>query len=289
MLHLAPHQLDKALQATAWMAGIGVIVTFFASKMGFFKWDEKQVHVRISTASLIEILGIFIILSLLGPLLFIHIVTPIGKALGISGSNWVVYVMTSLQIASEIAIILLISLYAFAHKRIDLKGIFKTSKTNIFIDIGFGALCWLISFPVVAAVDGALESFNLYFFGSEGPNQLAIEFILRLMKTPGYLWLGLLVTIFLAPLIEEFIFRGCLQTYLRNRVKRIQAIILSSLAFAFIHLSPAQGIGNIPLFGSIFAFGLYLGFVYEKRGSLFASFALHATFNAISIARMLSL
>ena len=288
MLHLAPtHQLAKHLEATAWIGAIGLIVTWIAHKSGFFKFKDKKQNVLISTASLIEILGIYLVISLLGPFLFVHIVTPIGKSIGIAQSDWLLFLMTSMQLASEILIVLLIALYAFAHKRIDLKRIFKTSKSSIWLDIGFGMLAWVVSFPIVAAVDGLMESFNIFVFGDSGPSQLAIEFILRLMRSTNYLFIGVFITVIAAPLIEEFIFRGCLQTYVRNKLTRIQAIVISSLAFAFVHLAPMQGIGNIPLFVSIFTFGMYLGFVYERQGSLFASFALHATFNAISISRLI--
>ncbi|MBI3211827.1 MAG: CPBP family intramembrane metalloprotease [Simkania negevensis] len=49
------------------------------------------------------------------------------------------------------------------------------------------------------------------------------------------------------------------------------------------HLSSSQGVGNI----SLFIFALYLGFLYEKQCSLFASIALHMTFNSISVIRIL--
>ncbi|HPE85237.1 MAG: CPBP family intramembrane metalloprotease [Chlamydiia bacterium] len=288
MLRLAKvHKLAEHLQATAWMGSIGCIVTWIAYRLGFFRFKAPSPNVLISTPSLIEILGIFIVVSLLGPLFLIHVMTPIGKTAGVTNSDWILFLMTSVQLASQILITFLIALYAFAHKRIDLKGIFKTSKSSIWNDIGFGLFAWIVSFPVVATIDGLMESFNLYVFGREGPSQLAIQFILSLARSPNYLMIGILITVIAAPFIEEFIFRGCLQTYLRKRMHRKQAIVLSSIAFAFVHLAPTQGIGNIPLFTSIFAFGLYLGFVYERQGSLFASIALHSTFNAISIGRIL--
>ncbi len=287
MLHIAQtHKLAEHLQATAWIGAIGIIVSWIAHRCGFFRFKEKSQNVLISTASLIEMFGIYLVISILGPLLIIHVVTPIGKSLGIAQSDWLLYLMTSMQLASEILIVLFIALYAFAHKRIDLRGVFKTSKSSIWSDIGFGMLAWVVSFPVVAAVDGIMESFNIFVFGNSGPSQLAIEFIMRLVRSPNYLMIGVFITIIAAPLIEEFIFRGCLQTYMRKRFSRMQAILISSLSFAFVHLAPAQGIGNIPLFVSIFTFGMYLGFVYERQGSLFASFALHATFNALSISRL---
>ncbi len=286
MLHLTAEKLTDHLQATAWMGALGIVTSFVASRYGFFRFKEKAKNVLVSTPAFIELLLIYFLASLLSPLILARIVTAIGRAAGVTSSDWRFYFLVTLQIAIEILVVLLISLYAFAHKRIDMRGIFKTSTTPILSDFGMGSLAWIISFPVVAAVDGFMESLNIYFFGSEGPAQVAVEFIVMLAKS-HYIWVGMLITIIIAPLIEEFIFRGVVQTYLRKRVTRMQAIVLSSIFFAGVHFAPSQGIGNLPLLVSIFVFGLYLGFVYERQGSLFASFGLHATFNALSILRIL--
>ncbi len=283
MLHLTAEKLSDHLQATAWLGAVGILTSFVASRYGFFRFREKAKNVLISTPALIELLLIYFIVSFLSPLLLIRLIMPIAKSLQV---NWSSFLMVSLQLASEILIILLITLYAFAHKRINMRGIFKTSRSLLLSDFGMGALTWAIAFPVVAAIDGIMESINIYFFGSEGPSQIAVEFI-RMLANSSLLWLGLLITIVIAPFIEEFIFRGVVQTYLRKRVTRIQAIVLSSIFFAGVHFAPSQGIGNIPLLVSIFSFGLYLGFIYERQGSLLASFSLHATFNALSIVRIL--
>lgn len=283
MLHLTAEKLSDHLQATAWLGAVGILTSFVASRYGFFRFREKAKNVLISTPALIELLLIYFIVSFLSPLLLIRLIMPIAKSLQV---NWSSFLMVSLQLASEILIILLITLYAFAHKRINMRGIFKTSRSLLLSDFGMGALTWVIAFPVVAAIDGIMESINIYFFGSEGPSQIAVEFI-RMLANSSLLWLGLLITIVIAPFIEEFIFRGVVQTYLRKRVTRIQAIVLSSIFFAGVHFAPSQGIGNIPLLVSIFSFGLYLGFIYERQGSLLASFSLHATFNALSIVRIL--
>lgn len=283
MLHLTAEKLSDHLQATAWLGAVGILASFVASRYGFFRFREKAQNVLISTPALIELLLIYFLVSFLSPLLLTRIIVPIAKSLQV---NWASFLMVSLQLASEILVVLLIALYAFAHKRINMRGIFKTSRSSLLSDFGIGALTWVIAFPVVAAIDGIMESINIYFFGSEGPSQIAVEFI-RMLANSNLLWLGLLITIVIAPFIEEFIFRGVVQTYLRKRVTRIQAIVLSSIFFAGVHFAPTQGIGNIPLLVSIFSFGLYLGFIYERQGSLFASFSLHATFNALSIIRIL--
>jgi membrane protease YdiL (CAAX protease family) len=65
------------------------------------------------------------------------------------------------------------------------------------------------------------------------------------------------------------------------------AILLTSLAFALFHYSGSQEIGNVSLIASLFTFALFLGFIYEKQSSLFASIGLHMTFNLASALRIL--
>ena len=286
MLNLAAEKISSHLSATAWFGAIAILTSFLAFRWGFFKYKDKKQHVTISTASMVELFLLFLVISLIGPFLLRHIVMAIAKGMSVPSSDIRFFLMTTLQIGSEILLLLLIGLYAFAHNRIDMRRIFKLSKSSVWKDLGIGAAAWIVSFPAVAAIDGLFESINLYFFKTIGPPQIAVEFIRALAKS-SYLWLGLLITVIIAPFIEEFIFRGCIQTYLRNRMTRMKAIVGSSILFSIVHFAPSQGVGNIPLLVSIFAFGLYLGFIYERQGSLFASFALHATFNALSLVRIL--
>ena len=66
-----------------------------------------------------------------------------------------------------------------------------------------------------------------------------------------------------------------------------KAIVFSALCFALFHYAPSQGMGNISLLATLFLFALFLGFIYERQASLFASIGLHMTFNAVSTFRIL--
>jgi membrane protease YdiL (CAAX protease family) len=70
-------------------------------------------------------------------------------------------------------------------------------------------------------------------------------------------------------------------------MKKSLAIVFSSICFSAFHFSFSQGIGNISLLFSLFVFALFLGFIYERQGSLFASISLHMTLNIVSVARIL--
>ncbi len=85
------------------------------------------------------------------------------------------------------------------------------------------------------------------------------------------LWIGASV---IAPLAEEAFFRGILQTFLCNAFgSRRTAIILSSVAFGFVHFPQPQAIPALVVLGVV------LGYSYERSGSLVVPFAIHAIFN----------
>ena len=124
-------------------------------------------------------------------------------------------------------------------------------------------------------------------FGTEVYEQTAVAYLKLALESPILLTSTLLTILLSAPILEELLFRGLLQTYFKQYLGKKTAILAASFFFAFFHLNAAQGIGNIPLFLSLFFFGGFLGFIYEKQGSLIASISLHITFNTISTLRII--
>jgi membrane protease YdiL (CAAX protease family) len=78
---------------------------------------------------------------------------------------------------------------------------------------------------------------------------------------------------------EELFFRGFLQTRLAARYGAAAAIVVTSLAFAFIHLNAVQGC-------FAFAAGLWLGWVAVRTGSIWPCIAAHVFSNSISTVLM---
>jgi len=86
-----------------------------------------------------------------------------------------------------------------------------------------------------------------------------------------------LSTVLIVPFFEELLFRGHLQSALTFHLRsRWSAIVLASVVFAALH--PWW---TIP---AIFALSLGLGYVYERTGSLWAAFVMHAGFNGVQTA-----
>ena len=106
--------------------------------------------------------------------------------------------------------------------------------------------------------------------------------------TPTGLAMNLVAGALIAPAYEELFFRGFTQTAWRRMTNARTAILRAALLFAFIHVvdqsgetfGAALGVAIVAA-GARIPVALALGYVFERRGSLWASIGLHATFNAI--------
>ncbi|MFI3290272.1 MAG: type II CAAX endopeptidase family protein [Opitutales bacterium] len=84
--------------------------------------------------------------------------------------------------------------------------------------------------------------------------------------------LGFLVTVILAPIAEELIFRGLLYRLFRSKMPVYLAIITSSAIFALIHFS-------IFAFLALFFLSCLLCYIYEKYCDLKLCMLVHCLFN----------
>ena len=117
-----------------------------------------------------------------------------------------------------------------------------------------------------------LEEFYFYVLGIEMPESF-IEFMLA-----EPILLGFISVVVVAPIIEEFLFRGFLYSQLRRSFLRDWgAMAVSSLVWTAIHFQYEVGI----LF-FLFLFGLFLGYFRIKYNSLLIPVGLHALNNLIA-------
>jgi len=88
----------------------------------------------------------------------------------------------------------------------------------------------------------------------------------------GNIWLSLLTTVILAPLAEEFLFRGVTMGMAKKFMPFMAANILQAVLFGVYHMNWIQGV-------YAFVLGLILGFTAEYFHSIWASILLHAFVN----------
>jgi len=108
--------------------------------------------------------------------------------------------------------------------------------------------------------------------------------------TTAGLLLNLLAGAVIAPAYEELFFRGFTLTAWRRMTGPQVAIIRSAILFALIHASfqagdtfgAAVGVAVVAVAARL-PVALFLGWIFVRRGSLWASIGLHATFNAVLI------
>jgi membrane protease YdiL (CAAX protease family) len=97
-------------------------------------------------------------------------------------------------------------------------------------------------------------------------------------STPALVAGGLLV-IAVAPLAEEFFFRGFFYRALRSRMGVLLAATLDGLLFGAIHYDNPKSLVLLPVLALL---GFVFCLVYERTGTLFATIGLHSLNNCLA-------
>ncbi len=148
--------------------------------------------------------------------------------------------------------------------------------------IGIGA--WFVIYPIVLAFSQIISIGVWYLIHHETLEQVAVQNLRKALLDPWLFALTALVVVTLVPLTEEFLFRGLLQSWLKQKFHNAtMAILATSLVFSSFHFSTSQGTTNIELLSSLFMLSCALGFIYERQRSLWASVGLHSFFNFMSL------
>lgn len=271
---------------------------FFLGIVGaVFLWVAARFHFfRVKTLPRAAADLRYPVIGVIGYLLLFFIVAPfsirmMGKHLQDLAEHSPALLMTLLQIISISWVVAYLFFLSLLQNKATLYAMWihpnRSRFSCIIEDFGLGILTWLIAFPIVGAVSQIMEFITFVLTGLSPVDQIAVRYLKVAKESPVLLSIALFAILVAAPVIEEFVFRGFLYTYLRKRFKMVKAITISALIFSLFHFSPDQGGGNISLLSSLFALALFLGFLYERQRSLIAPIALHMTFNSISVIRIL--
>ena len=102
------------------------------------------------------------------------------------------------------------------------------------------------------------------------------------LTTDKYIFaLDALGLVFIAPFVEEFVFRGFLNNLLRGKVNTFIRMSIVSILFAAIHFP--YYIHNWIQFIDYLIGSIVLFLVYERRRSLFDAILLHSLFNGLLV------
>ena len=185
------------------------------------------------------------------------------------------------MVVGAVVTIMVMLFLAHVHFARGLKGFGLNIKT-IVKDFLVAILNLLATWPLILAAVALTIFFVKLFSGAEYQMQQheQLELVTEYPQLPLRIMI-VFVAIVIAPLIEEMMFRGFVQTAMRSfinvRNSAWPAIVASSVFFAIMHADP----GHWP---ALFILGVCLGYSYEKSGSLFRPIFIHLFFNASSVA-----
>ena len=131
---------------------------------------------------------------------------------------------------------------------------------------------------VMLPVTLSLEKLCIYILSClhwAADQQIAVD---MLLKAPSWAVRAYLIVfaIIVAPVAEEFLFRGVLFPYIKNLGYPRLAWVGPSFVFALIHV-------NLPTFIPLFVLAMALTWLYERTGRLIANMAVHSLFNAANV------
>ena len=187
------------------------------------------------------------------------------------------HLVMSIGAIVTIAVMLFLAHVHFARQ---LKGFglnFRTIVKDFFVAI----MNLLATWPIMMAAITMTMFVAELIWGSEYQMQQhqQLEMISEYTQLPLRIMI-VFVAVVIAPLLEEMLFRGFVQTTIRSfiniRNSAWPAIAASSALFAIMHEDP----GHWP---ALFILGVCLGYSYEKSGSLLRPIFIHLFFNAYSV------
>ncbi len=271
----------ELIQGGFLFALIGLLVFWIARRCGYFHLNEDLPH----TPLRFPLLGalFYIILTLFTARFAFHLLPDEMRN---SLKEHTPLLLTLAQLLTSAAVIIFLLFFSVIQSKGTLKAIWGLRAT-FWRDILLGLVTYLIALPWMLSLGLFAELFTYLVFGVYEMEQTAILYLRAAANSSQLLTLAVFLIVFFAPFIEEVVYRGFLQTYLKGKFGSKLAILISSLIFALVHYGPSLGAGNIPILVHLFVFALFLGFIYERQRSLLAPIALHMTFNSISVIRIL--
>lgn len=145
---------------------------------------------------------------------------------------------------------------------------------------GGGAL--LLTIPIYFVVALAASAVADRMRGESG-DPITHDLLGRLVEAPtGPAWWAIVAAVVIAaPIVEEVIYRGCIQTGVAGLMRsRSAGVVLTAGIFAIAH----AGAVRPEALAGLFVLGLAFGLAFERTGRLGAPIVMHAMFNGLNLA-----
>ena len=147
------------------------------------------------------------------------------------------------------------------------------------VDITRGAAGWLISLPICLGLLVLVIVLIETFAPDQADEWIRQHGMLEARAAVSPLWRVLICVsaAVLAPLSEEVLFRGLVQSSIRQFTQRPWlAVIVTSVLFAIAH-------GEWHTWPALIALSVVMGYSYERTGRLTPAIVTHALFNATNL------
>lgn len=164
-------------------------------------------------------------------------------------------------ILADIFVVFICFFYLNAVKYSDTFKQYPTSKFNLFIFVSF-FIIWFSDYIT-----------NIWFFFTFTDPSMN-DRISTINSSNIYLYY--LLSILVAPICEELIFRGIVYRHFRNIMPFEVAALISSFLFAFMHGTKTHLI-------SATIFSIFVSFVYQSSGKLYLAIIIHCLDNLLSV------
>ncbi len=164
-------------------------------------------------------------------------------------------------------------------RRISWRDTFGLTRLGPFDVVGRAALLLLLAYPLITV--SAIVSQLLLAAGGDDDN--SSQELVRFFEhgdSSGAKWLAVVSVVIIAPMQEEFLFRGYLYGVMRRYGGVAAGVFFNALLFALIHL-------HWPSFGPLFVLAVCLTLAYEWTGSLWVPMCMHSMFNSLTVINLL--
>ncbi|MEM7756487.1 MAG: CPBP family intramembrane glutamic endopeptidase [Planctomycetota bacterium] len=150
-------------------------------------------------------------------------------------------------------------------------------------DLGVGLLTFGLIAPVVAFVALVAAQIGAWITGpAEGAAHETLRALVEQRANPSA-WALIAVVVIGAPIVEEIVYRGFLQSSLLAASKSAWvAIGVTSVVFTLMHWEALPPDGKHAL-APLFALSVMLGVVVERTGRVWPAVVVHALFNASNV------
>lgn len=205
-------------------------------------------------------------MALFSPLIVANMLgLPLVEQIGMTAGNFGLYILVSQAIGLSLTLLLIVKKLkknSMPWSSVGLRGFKVFQGLRYIAGYYLILLGLLVALAVIASGLGA--EVPVRPDGKSGGTDA--------LATAGSFWIAFALSVILAPIIEEIVFRGVLFPALGRRYGVVVGIFVSSFLFTLVHINPIQMISVLPL-------GIYLAIMYYRTGSIYPGMILHATWN----------